>query len=104
MCRFKWSYKSPNIGYNYRYPTYNPTYNLLSLGGGSGGSLGFSRVWGSEKLGFLWGSGMDLMLLQGLPVGPRRPDPRRSNGLARSDSKLRAKFLRDAVSTMPVKG
>ena len=24
---YKWSCKSPNIGYNYSYPTYNPTYN-----------------------------------------------------------------------------
>ena len=23
----KWSYKSPTMGYNYSYPTYNPTYN-----------------------------------------------------------------------------
>ena len=24
---YKWSYKSPDIGYNYRYPTCSPTYN-----------------------------------------------------------------------------
>ena len=24
---YKWGYKSPNIGYNYSYPTYNPAYN-----------------------------------------------------------------------------
>ena len=23
---YKWSYMSPNMGYNYSYPTYNPTY------------------------------------------------------------------------------
>ena len=23
----KWGYKSPNMGYNYSCPTYNPTYN-----------------------------------------------------------------------------
>ena len=24
---YKWGYKSPNMGYNYSYLTYNPTYN-----------------------------------------------------------------------------
>ena len=23
----QWGYKSPNMGYNYSYPTYDPTYN-----------------------------------------------------------------------------
>ena len=27
MGSYKWSYKSPNIGYNYSYPTSKPTYN-----------------------------------------------------------------------------
>ena len=27
MGSYKWSYKSPKLGYNYSYPTYNPTYN-----------------------------------------------------------------------------
>ena len=27
MDSYKWGYKSPNLGYNYSYPTYNPTYN-----------------------------------------------------------------------------
>ena len=27
MGSYKWGYKSPNMGYNYSYPTYNPTYN-----------------------------------------------------------------------------
>ena len=26
MGSYKWSYKSPNMAYNYSYPTYNPTY------------------------------------------------------------------------------
>ena len=28
MGSYKWGYKSPNIGCNSNYPTYNPTYNL----------------------------------------------------------------------------
>ena len=27
MGSYKWSYKSPNMGYNYRYLTYTSTYN-----------------------------------------------------------------------------
>ena len=27
MGSYKWGYKSPNMGYTYSYPTYNPTYN-----------------------------------------------------------------------------
>ena len=27
MGSYKWGSKSPNMGYNYSYPTYNPTYN-----------------------------------------------------------------------------
>ena len=27
MASSKWGYKSRNMGYNYSYPTYNPTYN-----------------------------------------------------------------------------
>ena len=27
MGSYKWGYKSPNMGYKYSYPTYNPTYN-----------------------------------------------------------------------------
>ena len=27
MCNYKWSQKSPSIGYNYSCPTYNSTYN-----------------------------------------------------------------------------
>ena len=27
MGSYKWAYKSPNMGYKYSYPTYNPTYN-----------------------------------------------------------------------------
>ena len=27
MGTYKWGYKSLNMGYNYSYPTYNPTYN-----------------------------------------------------------------------------
>ena len=27
MGTYKWGYKSPNVGYKYSYPTYNPTYN-----------------------------------------------------------------------------
>ena len=27
MVSYKWSYKSPSIGYSYSYPTCNPTYN-----------------------------------------------------------------------------
>ena len=27
MGSYKWGYKSPNIGYNQSYPTYNPTNN-----------------------------------------------------------------------------
>ena len=27
MGSYNWSYKSPNVGYTYGYPTYNPTYN-----------------------------------------------------------------------------
>ena len=27
MGSYKWSYKSPNMGYNYSYLTYYPTYN-----------------------------------------------------------------------------
>ena len=30
MVSYKRSYKSPNIGYKYSYPTYNPTYNSPS--------------------------------------------------------------------------
>ena len=26
MGSYKWGYKSRNMGYNYSYPTYNPTY------------------------------------------------------------------------------
>ena len=26
MGSYKWGYKSPNMGYKYSYPTYNPTY------------------------------------------------------------------------------
>ena len=26
-CSYKWGYKSPNTGYKYSYPTYNPSYN-----------------------------------------------------------------------------
>ena len=26
MGSYKWVYKSPNMGYKYSYPTYNPTY------------------------------------------------------------------------------
>ena len=29
-CGYKWGYKSPNMGYKYSYPTYNPTYNYKS--------------------------------------------------------------------------
>ena len=25
MGSYKWGYKSPNLGYNYSYPTYSPT-------------------------------------------------------------------------------
>ena len=28
MGSYKWGYKSPNMGYNYNYPTYNPTREL----------------------------------------------------------------------------
>ena len=27
MGSYKWGYKSPNMGYNYSYPTYNPSYD-----------------------------------------------------------------------------
>ena len=27
MGSYKWGYKSPNMGYKYSYPTYNPTYS-----------------------------------------------------------------------------
>ena len=27
MGSYKWGYTSPNMGYTYSYPTYNPTYN-----------------------------------------------------------------------------
>ena len=27
MGSYKWGYKSHNMGYNYSYPTYNPTYD-----------------------------------------------------------------------------
>ena len=27
MGSYKWGFKSPNMGYNYRYPTYSHTYN-----------------------------------------------------------------------------
>ena len=27
MGSYKWDYKSPNMGHNYSYLTYNPTYN-----------------------------------------------------------------------------
>ena len=27
MGSYKWSYKSPNMGYNYSFRTYNPTYS-----------------------------------------------------------------------------
>ena len=27
MGSYKWGYKSPNMDYNYDYPTYNPAYN-----------------------------------------------------------------------------
>ena len=32
MGRYKWGYKSPNMGYEYSYPTYIPTYNYQVLG------------------------------------------------------------------------
>ena len=29
MGSYKWGYKSSNMGYNYSYPSYNPTYTYL---------------------------------------------------------------------------
>ena len=31
MGSYKWGYKSPNMGYNYSYPTYNSTYTYLPM-------------------------------------------------------------------------
>ena len=31
MGSYKWGHKTPNMGYKYSYPTYNPTYNTLKI-------------------------------------------------------------------------